>query len=82
MLPAGHSESDHKDRTSKLVKPYQSSSVITQGRFARDVLPFVNRRLVTIVYGCSIVAEQEHTIQSWTSRVKHPMLRLSQNFMS
>ena len=35
-----------------------------------------NRRLVTTLYGCSIVAEQEHTRKSWMSRVNHPMLRL------
>ena len=34
------------------------------------------RLLVTTCYGVSIVAEQEHVRKSWTSRVKHPMLRL------
>ena len=38
-----------------------------------------NRRLVTAFYGVSIVAEQECIRKSWMSRVKHPMLRLSQN---
>ena len=36
-----------------------------------------NRRLVTICYGVSIVAEQEDVRQSWMARVKHPMLRLT-----
>ena len=64
---------------SKLVKLYQSRSVITQGRFARDIPPLLYRLLVTTCYGVSIVAEQEHVRKSWTSHVKHPMLRLSQN---
>ena len=56
----------------------QSSSVITYG-VSRDVLCFVNRRLVTPCYGASIVAKQGHVRQSWMSRVKHPILRLSQH---
>ena len=40
---------------------------------------FFIRRLVTTCYGVSIVAEQELVIKSWMSRVKHPMLRLSQS---
>ena len=42
-------------------------------------MPFVNRRLVTTFYGVLIVAEKEHVRNSWMSRVKHPMLRLSRN---
>ena len=37
-----------------------------------------NRRLVTTCYGFPSAAEQEHVRKSWMSRVKHPMLRLSQ----
>ena len=48
---------DDSSRTSKLVKPYQSSSVITQGRFARDIMPLLSRRLVTTIYGVLSVAE-------------------------
>ena len=40
---------------------------------------FVNRRLVTTVCGVSIVAEQGRVRKVLMSRVKHPMLRLSQN---
>ena len=61
-------------RTSKLVKSYQSSSVIRQLDCARHSALF-NRRLITICYGRSIVAEQQHVIKSWTSRVKHPKRR-------
>ena len=63
--------------TSKLVKSHQSSSVITQG-VSRETFRFFNRRLVTSFYGCPSVAEQEHVRKSLMSRVKHPMLRLSQ----
>ena len=49
------------------------------GAFRARHSAFVNRRLVTTFYGCSIVAEQEHVRKSRISRVKHPMLRLSQN---
>ena len=35
--------------------------------------------VVKTLYGCSIVAEQEHIRKSWTSSVKHPMLRLGQS---
>ena len=41
-----------------------SSSVITQGRLAKDILPFVYRRSVTSFYVCSMVDEQEHAINS------------------
>ena len=44
-------------RTSKLVKSWQGSSVITQGRFARDIPPCLYRRLVTTSYGISSVAD-------------------------
>ena len=40
---------------------------------------FFNRLLVTTFYGFPIVGEQEHVRQSWMSRVKHTILRLSQN---
>ena len=43
---------------------------------------FVNRRLLTTFYGFPSVAEQGHIRESWMSRVKHPMLRLSQNVTS
>ena len=46
--------------TCRLVKSYQSSSVITQGCFVRDLMPCLHRGLVTACYGCSPVAQQEH----------------------
>ena len=49
---------DAHARTSVLVESSQSSSVETQGRFARDVPPFLYRRLVTAFYGFPIVAQQ------------------------
>ena len=61
---------------SKLVKSYQSSSVITHG-VPRKTFRLFNRRLVTTCYGALIVAEQERARKSWMSFVKHPMLQLS-----
>ena len=49
------------------------------GPFARDVPACFNRRLVATLYVVSIVAEREHARKSWMARVKHTMLRLSQN---
>ena len=54
-------------RTGKLVKSYQSSSVIIQGRL-RETFCLFNRRLVTAFYGVLIVAGQERARKSWMSR--------------
>ena len=42
-------------RTIMLVKSSQSSSVITQGRFARDFFALFSRRLVITFYGVAII---------------------------
>ena len=65
--------------TSRLAKSCQSSSVIAQGVSPGNMSPCVDCRLVATFYGSQIDAEQEHVRQSCMSRVKHPMLRLSQN---
>ena len=59
-------------RTSMLVKSYQSSSVMTQGRFARDIPPCLYHRLVTTFYGSSMLLNKntsEHRgCLAWNTR--------------
>ena len=70
-----------RNRTSMLIRSYKLCWTAQSLHRAFRARPsaFVNCRLVTTCYGVSSVVERRHVRQSWMSRVKHAMLRLSPN---